>query len=155
MSPRPRAEVAVPNELEIRVMEGIFGDRDLCPKSAGVLVRRRRNTMTHDAESLLEVDRIDDVLEVADQPQPVVVIQYGRKRPSWFWIMALVILIPLGGLWFYHRLEVENLRSRTSLRNESSRAGKSGPASKPLVRNSPESGACRCRRRRRQPSRAQ
>jgi hypothetical protein len=33
--------------------------------------------MSHDAENLLEVDRIDEVLEAADRPQPVVVVQYG------------------------------------------------------------------------------
>jgi hypothetical protein len=69
--------------------------------------------MSHDAENLLEVDRIDEVLEAADPPQPVVVVQYARKGLPWFWIMALIILTPIGGLLIYHRLVVEHLRSQT------------------------------------------
>ena len=68
--------------------------------------------MNHDDESLLEVDRIEEVLEAADQPQPVVVIQYPKKGLSWFWIMAFIILTPIGGLLIYHRLVVERLRSQ-------------------------------------------
>jgi hypothetical protein len=68
--------------------------------------------MSHDAENLLEVDRIDEVLEAADRPQPVVVVQYARKGLPWFWIMALIILTPIGGMLIYHRLVVEHLRSQ-------------------------------------------
>jgi hypothetical protein len=69
--------------------------------------------MSHDAENLLEVDRIDEVLEAADPPQPVVVVQYARKGLPWFWIMALIILTPIGGMLIYHRVVVEHLRSQT------------------------------------------
>jgi hypothetical protein len=68
--------------------------------------------MSDVAESLLEVDRIDEVLEAADPPQPVVVIQYASKSRARFWILALMILISLGAGLAYHRLVVIQLQAQ-------------------------------------------
>ncbi|MGP0066866.1 MAG: hypothetical protein ACLQGP_25155 [Isosphaeraceae bacterium] len=68
--------------------------------------------MSDDADNLLEVDRIDEVLEGTDQPQPVVVIQYKKKGLPSSWVMALFVLIPIGGMLFYYHREVKRLESK-------------------------------------------
>ncbi len=68
--------------------------------------------MSDDADHLLEVDRIEEVLEGTDQPQPVVVIQYKKKGLPSSWVMALFVLIPIGGMVFYYHREFKRLESK-------------------------------------------
>ena len=60
--------------------------------------------MSRDAESLLEHDRIEEVLETAEPLHPVVVIQYPRKGLPWYLVIALIAMVSIGGFWIYHQV---------------------------------------------------
>ncbi len=59
--------------------------------------------MSQNPESLLEVDRIDEVLKAPDPPQTVVVVQYRTGRLPWVLLAGVVLLIPLIGYAIYYR----------------------------------------------------
>jgi len=63
-----------------------------------------------DADVSLESDRLEQYLETADPAQPVVVIQYRNRGVSSWLFYTLIVVIPLGAIWIYHRLVVERYR---------------------------------------------
>ena len=62
-----------------------------------------RTAMSPNPESLLEVNRIDEVIEAPDPPQTVVVVQYRTGRLPWVLLMGVVLTIPLIGYAIYYR----------------------------------------------------
>ncbi len=69
--------------------------------------------MSQDPENLLEHDRIEDVLEAADPPQPpVVMIEYSHKGPTWYLLLALTVIVTLGGLWLYFKKQLDNAETQ-------------------------------------------
>ena len=70
--------------------------------------------MNQDPESLLEVDRIDEVLEAPDPPQSVVVVQYRTSRLPWVLLIGAIVLVPLICGVIYYRIN-EGLRNQAAL----------------------------------------
>ncbi len=68
--------------------------------------------MSQDAENLLEHDRIEEVLEAADPPQPVVMIEYSHKGLTWYLLLALIAIVTIGGLWLYHKKQLEDVETQ-------------------------------------------
>ena len=63
-----------------------------------------------DADLTLENEQLDQYLEAADPAPPVVVVQYrNRGVPSWV-VFPLLVFVPIGAIWGYHRLVVERYR---------------------------------------------
>jgi hypothetical protein len=66
--------------------------------------------MKIDNEPMLETDHLEQLLETPAPSPPVVVVQYrNRGVPSWIFF-PLMLLIPFGAIWFYHRTVVERYR---------------------------------------------
>jgi len=65
-----------------------------------------------DADLSLENERLDEYLESANPAPPVVVVQYrNRGVPSWVFF-PLIMFVPVGAIWGYHRLVVERYRAQ-------------------------------------------
>jgi hypothetical protein len=69
--------------------------------------------MSQDPENLLEVDRIDEVLEAPESPQTVVVVQYRTARLPWVLLIGAILIIPLIGYVIYYRTN-QGLRDRAT-----------------------------------------
>jgi hypothetical protein len=70
--------------------------------------------MTDNADRLLETSQIEEVIDAPGPAQPVVVIQYRTKLPSWLPGVALIVLLPLGGSLFYYNRINDRLRAQAA-----------------------------------------
>ena len=93
--------------------------------------------MNRETDPLLEVDRLDELLETPAPAQPVVVVQYrNRGIPAWVFV-AVLLAIP-ASFFVYHRMVVEKYRVQAAQANSLlEREIQVERASLPLVRNDP------------------
>jgi hypothetical protein len=96
--------------------------------------------MISEQDPMLESDHLDELLERPAPAQPVVVVEYrSRGVPSWVFF-PLIIVVPLGTLYAYHRMVVERDRIQVARANaQLEREIIAERAAQPLVRNDPPS----------------
>ncbi len=69
--------------------------------------------MSQAPEQLIESDRIEEVLDQAGPPPPVVVVQYRKPVMPWILVAALIsIALTLGGMLARNRRQVERFREQ-------------------------------------------
>jgi len=70
--------------------------------------------MKSDKDLTLETDRLEEVLDMGADSQPVVVVQYrNRGVPSWAFF-TLLFMVPAIVIGIYHRLVVERYRNQAA-----------------------------------------
>jgi hypothetical protein len=52
----------------------------------------------------LETDHLEEFIEAPPPGQPVVVIQYRSRGLPWYFVLPLLVLVPLGAVAVYHRM---------------------------------------------------
>ncbi len=105
--------------------------------------------MSQDSERLLESDRLEEVLEEPAPPQPVVVVEYRRRKRPWIPVLVVALVAVLGSFYELHRREVERLRLRAmvaqdelrNLKEESEARRLQPPAKAGLAGSSPGAAA--------------
>ncbi len=70
--------------------------------------------MSQIPESLLEVERIDEVLKTPDPTQAVVVVQYRTARLPWVLLMGAIVIFTLIGGVVYYRIS-EGVRTEAEM----------------------------------------
>ena len=62
----------------------------------------------------LETDRLEQLLEVPAPAQPVVMIEYRSRGVPWWFVVTLIVLVPLAAVVCYQQLIVQGYQARAA-----------------------------------------